>query len=56
MPYVVRKVPNKQCWKVVNDKTGVVHTKCGTLANAKKQKALLNQLDFRHTTTKMPKK
>lgn len=55
MPYVVRKVPNKNCWKVVNDKTGAVHTKCGTQANAMKQKKLLNELDFRHTTTRMKK-
>lgn len=52
MPYKVEKVRNKQCWKVVNTKTGVVHTKCGTLANAKKQLSLLNMLDHRMTLHK----
>ena len=45
MPYKVVKVPNKNCWKVM--KGSVVHTKCGTLANAKKQVKLLNMLDHR---------
>lgn len=52
MPYEVKKVRNKECWKVVNSKTGVVHTKCGTLENAKKQVKLLNMLDHRHTAHK----
>jgi len=47
MPYKVEKVRNKNCWKVVNAKTGVVHTKCSTLANAKAQVRLLNMLDHR---------
>lgn len=52
MPYVIKKVRNESCWKVVNDKTGVVHTKCGTLENAKKQVRLLNQLDHRSVAHK----
>ena len=47
MPYKIQKVRLKNCWKVVNANTGVVHTKCGTLENAKKQVRLLNLLDHR---------
>jgi tRNA(Phe) wybutosine-synthesizing methylase Tyw3 len=43
--YKISKVPNKNCWKVMRG--SVIHTKCATLANAKKQVALLNKLDHR---------
>lgn len=43
--YKIKKVPNESCYKVMRG--SVVHMKCGTLANAKKQVKLLNQLDFR---------
>jgi len=36
------KVPNKKCYMVMDMKTDVVHSKCTTLANAKKQVNLLN--------------
>jgi len=52
--YKVMKVPNKNCWKVMRG--SVVHTKCGTLANAKAQVRLLNQLDFRTSAHKKGKK
>ena len=48
MLYIVRKVRNEECWRILNAKTGAVHTKCSTLANAKKQATLLNQLDHRN--------
>ena len=46
MLYTIRKVPNKNCWKVM--KGSIIHTKCSTLASARKQVKLLNQLDFRN--------
>jgi len=48
--YKVVKVPNKNCYKVMRGT--VIHAKCATLANAKKQVALLNQLDFRSSRIK----
>jgi hypothetical protein len=56
MPYSVMKVRNKQCWEVKNAKTGVVHSKCTTLENAKKQVKLLNMLDHRMMGHKSKKK
>jgi hypothetical protein len=43
--YKVVKVPNKNCWKVMRG--SVIHSKCATLANAKKQAKLLKELDYR---------
>jgi tRNA(Phe) wybutosine-synthesizing methylase Tyw3 len=51
--YKVVKVPNKNCWKVMRG--AVIHMKCGTLSNAKKQVALLNELDFRSKAHKKMK-
>jgi tRNA(Phe) wybutosine-synthesizing methylase Tyw3 len=48
--YTIKKVPNKNCYKVMRGT--IVHAKCTTLANAKKQVALLNQLDFRSSRIK----
>jgi tRNA(Phe) wybutosine-synthesizing methylase Tyw3 len=48
------KVPGKNCWKVMRG--SVIHTKCGTLANAKAQVKLLNQMDFRTAGHKNTKK
>lgn len=41
MPYAIRKVRNKNCWKVFNTKTGKVSSKCTSLKKAKSQKHLL---------------
>lgn len=41
MPYKMRKLPNKKCWKVYNAKTGRIHAKCSTKSNAEKQIRLL---------------
>jgi len=45
MPYKIRKLPDKNEYKVSNKKTGVIHSKGSTLANAKKQITLLNMID-----------
>lgn len=45
MPYKLRKLPLQDSYKVYNAKTGVVHAKKATLANAKKQLTLLNMAE-----------
>ena len=44
MPVVIRKVRNKNCWTVKDEKTGKIHSKCSSLAKAKAQSMLLNGL------------
>ena len=44
MPYSIRKVRNKNCYKVKNKKTGKVHAKCTTLEKAKRQVRLLHSI------------
>jgi hypothetical protein len=45
MPIVVRKLPNQNCYRVFNDKTKTIHSKCSSLGNAKSQQRLLNAVD-----------
>tara|TARA_Y100000034_G_scaffold87035_1_gene104358 strand:+ start:32 stop:409 length:378 start_codon:yes stop_codon:yes gene_type:complete len=45
MPYKVRKVRNKDCWKVINIETGHLHSKCSTRKNALNQVRLLEVID-----------
>ena len=45
MPYGVRKVPNKNCYRVTNKRTKRVMAKCTTQENAKKQVRLLNAIE-----------
>lgn len=45
MPYVIRKLPNKELYKVINKETKKVHSYSTTLENAKKQITLLNMVD-----------
>jgi hypothetical protein len=45
MPIKIRKMPNKQCWRVYNAETGQIHSYCTTLAKAKAQKRLLDSLE-----------
>lgn len=44
MPYNIRKVTNKKCYKVYNRKSGRVYAKCSTRKNAYKQLYLLRSL------------
>ena len=46
MPYVIRKVRNKTCYRVYNKKTKHVFAKCTTQKKAKKQLRLLNGLEY----------
>jgi hypothetical protein len=54
MPYKIRKLPNQEEYKVFNKKTGLVHSKGSTLANAKKQITLLNMIDHNVPLKKRP--
>jgi hypothetical protein len=46
MPYAVRKVPNKSCYKVYNKTTKRVFAKCTSKNRAKKQLRLLRAIDY----------
>tara|TARA_Y100000992_G_scaffold178423_1_gene120387 strand:- start:210 stop:398 length:189 start_codon:yes stop_codon:yes gene_type:complete len=45
MPYGMRKVRKRSCYKVYNKKTKKVFSKCATRSNAKKQMRLLRAID-----------
>jgi hypothetical protein len=45
MPYVMRKLPGREMYRVTNKKTGEVHCKECTKANAIKQIRLLNYVE-----------
>lgn len=45
MPYIIRKVRNKECYRVKNAKTGKVYAFCTTLNKAKAQIRLLESLE-----------
>ena len=49
MPYMIRKVRNKNCYKVMNKKTKKIHAKCATLENAKRQQRLLSAIKYNKT-------
>jgi hypothetical protein len=46
MPYTIRKVPKKNCYRVTNRKTKRVFAKCSTKENAKKQLRLLRAIEY----------
>ena len=45
MPYSIRKVPNKSCYRVTNKKTKKVFAKCSSKKNAEKQVRLLRAVE-----------
>jgi len=45
MPYSVRKVRNKPCYRVSNKKTKKIFAKCSTKRNARKQLNLLRAIE-----------
>jgi len=45
MPYVIRKVRNKECYSVKNAETKVVHAKCTTREKAEAQVRLLYSIE-----------
>ena len=44
MPYTLRKVPRKRCYRVYNKDTKKVFAKCSSKRNAQKQIRLLSAL------------
>ena len=46
MPYRIRKVTRKACYKVSNKKTKKVYAKCSTKEKAKKQIRLLTAIQY----------
>ena len=44
MPYTMRKVPRKNCYRVINKRTKRVLSKCSTKENAQKQIRLLRAM------------
>lgn len=46
MPYEIKKVRNKSCYKLINKENKHVFSKCGSLKNVKKQMQLLNAIKY----------
>jgi hypothetical protein len=46
MPYTMRKIPKKSCYRVYNKKSKKIFASCTTEENAKKQLRLLRALAF----------
>lgn len=46
MPYTVRKVRGKPCFKVYNKKSKRVYSKCTSRENAQKQLRLLRAIEY----------
>lgn len=44
MPYTLRKMPKKKCYRVYNRDTKRIFSKCTSKSRAKKQLRLLNSL------------
>jgi hypothetical protein len=55
MPYTIRKVPNKPCYRVYNKKSRKVFAKCSTKENAEKQLRFLRGLEYNSTFRKRVK-
>lgn len=45
MPYVIRKLPNKNLYRVTNKRTGKIHANGTTKKNAQRQVRLLNAIE-----------
>jgi len=52
MPLVIRKLPNKELYKVYNKETKKVHSYATTLENAKRQVSLLKDIDNKNNSNK----
>ena len=46
MPYTIRKVRNKTCYRIINKRTKKVFSNCATKENAAKQLRLLRALQY----------
>ena len=49
MPYTIRKIPNKSCYKIMNKRTKKVFSKCTSKNKAEKQLRLLRALQYNKT-------
>jgi len=56
MPYILKKVRSKSCWRVINKYTKKVFAKCSTKENADKQIRLLRAIEFNKSFKLRPKK
>lgn len=52
MPFKIRKLRNKELYQVKNIKTGEIHSKHTSLANAKKQLDILQRIEFEERVLK----
>ena len=55
MPYTLRKVNKKPCYRLKNRKTKHIFAKCSSLEKAKKQLRLLNALAFNKSFKLLPR-
>ncbi len=55
MPYSLRKVSRKSCYRITNKYTKRVFSKCATKENAKKQLRLLRAIEFNKSFKLLPK-
>lgn len=46
MPYEIKKVKNKTCYKLINKKNKHIFSKCSSLKNVKNQMRLLNAIKY----------
>ena len=46
MPYSMRKVPKKNCYRVSNTRTKKIMSRCTSKVNAKKQMKLLRAIKY----------
>lgn len=57
MPYAIRKMPKRNCYKVFNKNTKKIFAKCASMKNAQKQlrllRALQNNPKFRTTAKRV---
>lgn len=55
MPYIIRKVRGKSCYKVINKYTKKVFSKCTSRKNANKQIRLLRAIEYNKSFRLLPK-
>ena len=55
MPYILKKVRGKPCYRVQNKYTKKVFAKCSTEENAKKQIRLLRAMEYNKSFKLLPK-
>jgi hypothetical protein len=55
MPYKMRKIINKPCYKVYNTKTKRIFSKCSSFYNAKRQIKLLSAIRYNKSFVKTPR-